>query len=126
MHTINPLTTVDEYLAAVPAEMRATLERMREAIRIAAPDAMESISYGMPGYKYRGRPLIAFAAWKTHCAIYGFNVAAYPDELAGYEESGKGTVRFTPDRPLPSSSIAKLVRARMREIDATLASRRSR
>jgi uncharacterized protein YdhG (YjbR/CyaY superfamily) len=113
---MSPVASVDEYLANVPAEMRSTLDELRTTIKAVAPEASESISYGMVGYKYRGQPLIYFGAWKRHCAIYGFSVSALPDELSGYEESGKGTIRFTPQKPLPAAVVEKLLRARMAEI----------
>ena len=111
---------VDAFLAALPLEMRAALENLRRAIRAAAPDAEESISYGVPAFKYRGRPLVSFGAAKSHCSFYVQSPAvmeAHRDELAPYDTS-KGTVRFAPDAPLPDELVAKLVRARMSETDA--------
>ena len=111
---------VDAFLAALPLEMRAALENLRRAIRAAAPDAEESISYGVPAFKYRGRPLVSFGAAKSHCSFYVQSPAvmeAHRDELAAYDTS-KGTVRFAPDAPLPDELVAKLVRARMAETDA--------
>jgi uncharacterized protein YdhG (YjbR/CyaY superfamily) len=112
---------VDAFLAALPAEMRAVLENLRRAIRVAAPDADESINYGVPAFKYRGRPLVSFGAAKGHCSFYVQSPAvmeAHRDELASYATS-KGTVRFAPDAPLPDALVAKLVRARIAETDAT-------
>ena len=111
---------VDAFLAALPLEMRAALENLRRAIRAAAPDAEESISYGVPAFKYRGRPLVSFGAAKSHCSFYVQSPAvmeAHRDEFAAYDTS-KGTVRFAPDAPLPDALVAKLVRARMAETDA--------
>ena len=111
---------VDAFLAALPLEMRAALENLRRAIRAAAPDAEESISYGVPAFKYRGRPLVSFGAAKSHCSFYVQSPAvmeAHRDEFAAYDTS-KGTVRFAPDAPLPDELVAKLVRARMAETDA--------
>ena len=112
---------VDAFLAALPPEMRAALENLRREIRVAAPDAEESINYGVPAFKYRGRPLVSFGAAKGHCSFYVQSPAvmdAHGDELASYDTS-KGTVRFTPDKPLPEALVAKLVRARLAETDAT-------
>jgi uncharacterized protein YdhG (YjbR/CyaY superfamily) len=112
---------VDAFLAALPLEMRAALENLRRAIRAAAPGAEESISYGVPAFKYRGRPLVSFGAAKSHCSFYVQSPAvmeAHREELASYDTS-KGTVRFAPDAPLPDALVAKLVRARMAETDAT-------
>jgi len=99
------------------------LEAVRRAIKAAAPEAVEGISYGMPGFKYRGRPLVYFAAAKAHCALYGPAVADYAEELAGYDTS-KGTIRFPPEKPLPESLVKKIVRARMKAIEAAEAARR--
>jgi uncharacterized protein YdhG (YjbR/CyaY superfamily) len=112
---------VDAFLAALPPETSAALENLRRAIRAAAPDAQESINYGVPAFKYRGRPLVSFGAAKGHCSFYVQSPAVmdgHRDELASYDTS-KGTVRFPPDKPLPGALVAKLVRARMAETDAT-------
>ena len=112
---------VDAFLVALAPEMRAALENLRRAIRAAAPGAEESINYGVPAFKYRGRPLVSFGAAKNHCSFYVQSLAvmeAHRDELASYDTS-KGTVRFEPDAPLPGALVAKLVQARMAETDAT-------
>ena len=78
---------------------------------------MEGIGYGVPAFKYRGRPLVSFGAAKSHCAFYVQSPAvmdAHKDDLAGYDTS-KGTIRFVPDTPLPDELVTKLVRARMAE-----------
>ena len=112
---------VDAFLAALPPDTRVALENLRRAIRAAAPGAEESIHYGVPAFKYRGRPLVSFGAAKNHCSFYVQSPAvmeAHSDELVAYDTS-KGTVRFPPDAPLPDALVAKLVRARMTETDAT-------
>ena len=112
---------VDAFLAALPPEMRAALENLRRAIRAAAPGIEESINYGVPAFKYRGRSLVSYGAAKSHCSFYVQSPAvmeAHREELASYATS-KGTVRFAPDAPLPDALVAKLVRARMAETDAT-------
>jgi uncharacterized protein YdhG (YjbR/CyaY superfamily) len=116
---MSPATaTVDQYLAGVPDEQRAALEQLRATIKAASPEAVEAISYGIPGYKFKGRPLVHFGAAKNHCALYGAAVAdSDKDELRGYDIS-KGTIRFSPDRPLPAGLVTKLVKARMAEIEA--------
>lgn len=65
-----PAATIDEYLANVPDDKRAALQRLREQIHAAVPDAVEAISYGLPAFKLHGRALLWFAAWKAHCSIY--------------------------------------------------------
>jgi len=113
---------IDAYLATLPPDARAGLEKVRRAIRAAAPQAVEAIAYGMPAFKYRGRPLIYFAASKRHSALYGPAVAEFEEELAGYDVS-KGTVRFPPSKPPPASLVRRLVRARMAAIDAAATKR---
>jgi uncharacterized protein YdhG (YjbR/CyaY superfamily) len=115
-------TDVDGYLAGLPDDKRTTLAELRRMIRAAAPDAVEGMSYGMPGFKYRGRPLIYFAAAKNHCALYGPAVVAHQEELAGYDTS-KGTIRFPPGQPLPEALVRKLVTERMAAIEAAEAER---
>jgi uncharacterized protein YdhG (YjbR/CyaY superfamily) len=119
---------VDGYLSALPEDARATLEDARRTIRAVAPEAAESISYGMPAFKYRGRALVYFAAAKNHCALYGMSevIEAHQDQLAAYDTS-KGTIRFLLAKPLPEALVRTLVRARMEEIEATVAApKRSR
>ena len=110
---------VDAYLAALPDEQRTALEEVRGMIKGAAPEAAEAISYGIPGYTHKGKPLIHFGATKNHCAIYGAAVAASDKEqLKGYDIS-KGTIRFSPDKPLPVELVARLVKARVAEIESS-------
>jgi len=111
---------IDEYIALAPEEARATLEKLRRTIRAAAPTATEAISYQMPTFKYHGKPLIAFAAWKAHCSLYPMSYAvidAHRSDLTGYP-TAKGTIRFTPGRPLPVALVKKLVKARIAEHEA--------
>lgn len=109
---------VDAFLAKVPAEQRAALERLRQLIRAAAPQAEEYIGYGVPAFKHQGRPLVSFGYGKQHCSFYVQSPAvmdAHQAALARFDTS-KGTVRFTPGRPLPAALVKKLVKARLREI----------
>ena len=110
-------TTIDEYLAGVTPDQRAALEKIRKAIKAAAPDAEEGISYGLAAFRLGGRPLVAFGASAGHCAFYpmsGETVAAHEADLAGYDTS-KGTIRFPADKPLPATLVRKLVKARIAE-----------
>jgi uncharacterized protein YdhG (YjbR/CyaY superfamily) len=112
---------VDAFLAAMPGDVRAALESLRRMIAAAAPDAVETINYGVPAFKCGGRPLVSFGAGKGHCSFYVQSPAvmdAHRDELGSYETS-KGTIRFAPTEPLPEALVTKLVRARMAETDAT-------
>ena len=106
-------TTVDEYMATLPADKRAALQWLRRRIRDAAPGAEECISYGIPGYRLDGKLLVHFGAAAKHCAFYaGTVIADFERELAAYETS-KGTIRFQPDKPPPATLIRKLVRAQI-------------
>lgn len=110
-------TTIDEYLADVTADQRAALQKIRKAIKAAAPTAEECISYGLAAFRIEGRPLVAFGAGAKHCAFYPMSsttVAAHQDELKAYGIS-KGTIRFAADRPLPAGLVRKLVKARIAE-----------
>lgn len=109
---------VDAYLAALPADKRLALEKLRKAIRAAAPDAEDGFSYGLPAFRLHGRPLVAYAASTNHCSLYPMSPAvirAHADDLRKYETS-KGTVRFSVDKPLPPTLVRKLVRARMAQL----------
>jgi uncharacterized protein YdhG (YjbR/CyaY superfamily) len=109
-------TSPDEYLAALPDDKRSALEQLRRTIRAAAPQAEECISYSLPAFRQNG-PLVGYGATAKHCAFYlmsGSTVAAYRDELAGYDTS-KGTIRFPADKPLPVALVHKLVHARIAE-----------
>jgi uncharacterized protein YdhG (YjbR/CyaY superfamily) len=117
-----PAENVDAYLRAVPSMARTTLEKVRKAIRSAAPKAKEVISYQIPIYKYNG-PVAAFAAFKNHCSFYPMSHAimkAYKDELNPYDTSGV-TIRFPLDKPLPAALVKKLVMAKIKENAARLA-----
>jgi len=108
--------TIDEYLAPLSSQKRAALERLRRAIRSAAPKAEECISYQIPAFRLGGRLLVAFGAAANHCAFYpgSFPVETHKDELKAYDTS-KGTVRFRPDSPLPATLVRKLVKTRIAE-----------
>jgi uncharacterized protein YdhG (YjbR/CyaY superfamily) len=116
---------VDTFLETLSQDTRTALQQLREVIAEAAPEAVEAIAYGVPAFKYRGRPLVSFGAGKGHCAFYVQSPAvmnAYRDELKGHDTS-KGTIRFHAGEPLPAKLVRRLVRARMAETDA--AARRS-
>ena len=108
-------TTIDEWLSGWSGEKRAALEGLRKTIRAAAPEAEECISYQMPSFKLNGKGLIWFGAAAHHCAIYG---VANDPALQDYDTSGKGTLRFTVEKPLPDALLRKLVKARMQKIAA--------
>jgi uncharacterized protein YdhG (YjbR/CyaY superfamily) len=108
--------TIDEYLARLSKEKRDALERLRRAIRSAAPAAEECISYRVPAFFLGGKILVAFAAATNHCAFYAgaHPVQAHKDQLKAYDTS-KGTIRFEADSPLPATLVRKLVKTRIAE-----------
>lgn len=110
-------TNTDEYLAQLPADQQAALVKLRSQINVAAPKAEEHFGYGLPGFKYNGHPLIYFGAAKEHCALYGAVPKGFAEELKDFDVS-KGTIRFTPKKPLPPALVKALVKARMAENDA--------
>lgn len=113
-------TTFDECLAAFGPEQRAALEKLRLVVRMAAPGAVECVSYGLPAFRLDGRGLIAFGGWKHHCALYpmsGQVLTELADDLAKYEVE-KGTIRFPPSKPLPATLVRKIVKIRSAEIAA--------
>jgi uncharacterized protein YdhG (YjbR/CyaY superfamily) len=110
-------TSVEDYLAALPEESRAALEKLRTTIKTAAPEATETISYQMPAFKDHGRILVYYAAFKDHYSLYPASNAVMEvlgEELKPYF-SGKGTIRFDADKPLPVALVKKIVKARLEE-----------
>jgi uncharacterized protein YdhG (YjbR/CyaY superfamily) len=113
--------SIDEVLAALPPDQRAALQKLRRQIRAAAPDAEECVSYGIAAFRLQGM-LVGFGAGADHCAFYLMSsrtLKGFKDVLKRYD-TGKGTIRFTPDRPLPAALVRKLVKARIAENAARL------
>jgi len=109
---------IRDYLAAQPREQRAALRKMREAIRSAAPGAVEGFSYRIPGMKLDGKALVWYAGFRNHTSLYPIGNAIrreFATDLEGYETS-KGTVRFPLDKPLPLTLVRRMVKARAAEI----------
>lgn len=109
---------VRAYLAALRPDARRELRRVREAIRAAAPDAVEGFSYRMPLFRLDGRPLVWYAAFTHHIGIYPIGAAirrAYAAELKNFKTS-TGTIRFPFTEPLPAALVKKLVKARAAEL----------
>jgi uncharacterized protein YdhG (YjbR/CyaY superfamily) len=103
--------TIDGFLATLEPAQRAALERLRSQIHAAAPGCEECISYGMPAMKHNGRMLVWFAAAARHCALYpGAIVADFEAELEAFGTS-KGTIRFTPVKPIPAALVKRIVKA---------------
>jgi uncharacterized protein YdhG (YjbR/CyaY superfamily) len=111
--------TRDDYLAALSDDKRAALETLRRAIKAAAPEAEECISYQLPAFRLNGKLLVAFGAAANHCAFYPGSspVEAHKDQLKAYDTS-KGTIRFHADSPLPAALVRKLVKTRIAEYAA--------
>lgn len=110
---------VEQFMAALAPEVRATLEVLRKQIKAAAPKAEEYIGYSVPTYRYKGQ-LVSFGAGKKHCSFYVMSpkvVASFKKELADYDTS-PGTVRFPVGKPLPAVLVKKIVKARIAENEA--------
>ena len=107
--------THDDYLAAVTEDKRRALQKLRKAIKTAVPKAEECISYQVPAFRLNGKFLVAYGAATNHCAFYpGSTVKALKDELKDYD-TGKGTIRFSANQPLPSALVRKLVKLRIEQ-----------
>lgn len=94
--------TIDEYTKTFPEDVQIILEKIRQTIREAAPEAVEAISYGIPTFKLNGRYLVYFAAWKNHIGFYPMpsGAKAFKKELSVYKQ-GKGSIQFPLDKPIP-------------------------
>ena len=115
MNPFSP-TTINEYIAGFPEDTQGILNQVRATIRRAAPDAVESIGYGMPAYKLNGRPLVYFAGFKNHIGFYATPTghSEFAKELSKYKQ-GKGSVQFPIDQPMPLELITQIVEFRVIE-----------
>jgi uncharacterized protein YdhG (YjbR/CyaY superfamily) len=109
-------TNIDEYIAAFPKDIQVILEAVRHAIREAAPESEEKISYGIPTFDLNRRHLVHFAAYRNHIGFYptSSGIRAFKKELSSFKTS-KGTVQFPIDKPIPLDLIKKIVKYRVRE-----------
>lgn len=112
----NKFSNVDEYIDSFPKAVTALLKQIRQTIMQVAPQADEAISYGMPAYKLKGKPLVYFAAFKTHIGFYATPTghSEFSKELAHYKQ-GKGSVQFPLDKPMPLDLISNIVAFRVKE-----------
>jgi uncharacterized protein YdhG (YjbR/CyaY superfamily) len=112
--------SVDEYIASQPKAVQSVLKLVRRSIRKALPGAQEVISYQIPAYKLNGRTVLYFAGWKEHYSVYPSTsrvVAAFKRDLASYELSNKGTIRFPLSDPVPVKLIEGIARIRAKEVE---------
>jgi uncharacterized protein YdhG (YjbR/CyaY superfamily) len=108
---------IDEYIKVFPNDVQKILERMRQAIHDAVPEAEEAISYQMPAFKVKGKNLVFFAAFKNHIGFYPIpsGIDAFKSELSHYK-TGKGSVQFPLDKPIPYDLVTRIVKFRIKEI----------
>src|SRR4026209_122762 len=114
-------TSVEDYLATLPGDRRAAVEELRRTLNSAAPEATETLAYGMPALRsHGGQFLVSYAAYKKHYSLFpasGAVVEALGKELAPYL-AGKGTIQFSADRPIPATLVKKIVMVRVAENEA--------
>ena len=112
-------TTVDQYIRSFPKDVQLILKTIRKLIREYAPEATETISYGMPAYKTNGKPLVYFAAFKDHIGFYATpsGHAEFEAELSKFKR-GKGSVQFPVHEPVPYELISRMVQFRLEENSA--------
>ena len=109
-------TTIDDYISTFPADIQTILEKVRQSIQKAAPDAIETISYGIPTFNLNGKHVVFFASWKHHISLYPLPAGdeAFQQELAHYKRA-KGTIQFPLDKPIPYDLVEQIVTLLMKE-----------
>lgn len=109
--------TIDDYINSFPKEVRARLQLLRSTIKEENPEVEESMSYKMPTFKMNGKYVVYFAAWKNHISLYPFSeqMEKTIPEASSYKTSGKGTIQFPLDKPLPLPLIRKIVKFLVKE-----------
>lgn len=108
--------TVSDYIDDFPPEIQKILNEIRQAIKDEAPNAEESIAYGMPAYKLNSKPLVYFAAFKNHIGFYPLpeTIDTFKDDFSKYKHA-KGSVQFPINEPMPLDLIKRIVRFRIKE-----------
>ena len=107
--------TIDEYLAGIGTAQSAALQRLRRIVHAVVPQVQECISCGIPAFRLDGKMLIYLGAAAKHCAIYGVEETR-TGEFKDYDTSGRGTLRFATDRPLPEGLVRRLLQARSAKV----------
>jgi uncharacterized protein YdhG (YjbR/CyaY superfamily) len=110
---------VNAILAKIPVKQRSVLQKIRKTIQASVSEAVEGISYGLPAFRYKGKPLAGYAAYKEHYSFFpmsGKLTDKFKQELKEFDTS-KGAIHFQADHPLPTTLIKKLLRARIQEIE---------
>jgi len=116
------MTVIDEYFEKISYKERVELERIRHIVKTTVKEAEEIVSYGMPGFNYKGKYLIGFYVFNNHLSLFptAKPINALKSKLNNYKLS-KGTIQFTLDNTVPESLIRKLILYRVEEIDREVA-----
>jgi uncharacterized protein YdhG (YjbR/CyaY superfamily) len=99
---------MDEYIKAFPKDVQSVLEKIRQSVRKAAPEAEETISYRMPAFKLKGRVLVYFAAFRRHIGLYPPAPREFKNEVSKFE-GPKGNLKFPIDEPIPYDLVTRIV-----------------
>jgi uncharacterized protein YdhG (YjbR/CyaY superfamily) len=113
-------TSVDAYIASLPEDRRGAMEALRQAVREAAPNATEAISYNMPALKVDGKFLVSYAAFKRHISLFPWSdemLEALGEDLRRHA-TGRGTIQFPADEPIPLDLVRRVVEFRLKEFTA--------
>jgi uncharacterized protein YdhG (YjbR/CyaY superfamily) len=110
------ITTIDEYISTFPEDIQAILEHMRRTIHKAAPEATETISYGMPTFDLNGKHVVFFAGWKHHISLYPIPAGdeAFQQKISHYKRA-KGSIQFPLNKPIPYDLVEQIVTLLMME-----------
>lgn len=115
----NIFKDVDEYISGFPKDIQKLLKQIRATVKEKAPEAVESISYGMPAYKLNGKPLVYFAAFNNHIGFYATPAGhkEFAADLSEYKQ-GKGSVQFPLNKPMPLELIGRIVEFKVKDNNA--------
>ncbi len=112
-------TTIDEYISTFPGEMQPVLEKVRQTIHHAAPEAVETMSYRMPTFDLNGKHVVFFAGWKKHLSLYPLPAGdeAFQQEVSHYKRA-RGSIQFPLDKPIPYDLVGQIVTLLIEETPA--------